>query len=88
MELNRCAQADFSPSVSQGAPKIDFGEARFRCVAFLPMNRGEIMWYVMCACVVHAPQVIPCLQESILYESLSGEVAAVYRFDEYLPLAS
>ena len=88
MELNGCAQAQFSPSVSQGGPKIDFGEARFRCVAFLPMNRGEIMFDVMCACVVHAPQVIPCLQESIVYESLSGEVAAVYRFDEYLPLAS
>ena len=88
MELYRCAQADFIPSVSQMAPKIDFGEARFRCVAFLPMNRGEIMFDVMCACVVHAPQVIPCLQESIVYESLSGEVAAVYRFDEYLPLAS
>ena len=64
MELYRCAQADFSPSVSQGAPKIDFGEARFRCVAFLPMNRGEIMCRVMCACVVHAPQVISRLQES------------------------
>ena len=88
MELYRCAQADFSPSVSQGAPKIDFGGARFRCVAFLLSNRVEIMCDVMCACVVHAPQVIPCLQESILYESLSGEVAAVYRFDEYLPLAS
>ena len=45
------------------------------------------MWYVMCACVVHAPQVIPRLRESIIYESLTGEVAAVYRFDEYLPLA-
>ena len=88
MELNRCAQADFSPSVSQGAPKIDFGEARFRCVAFLPMNRGEIMFRVMCACVVHAPQVIPRLQESTVYESITGEVAAVLRFEEYLPLAS
>ena len=48
----------------------------------------RIMFALMCACVVHAPQVIPCLQESIVYESLSGEVAAVYRFDEYLPLAS
>ena len=64
VELYRCAQADFSPSVSQGAPKIDFGEARFRCVAFLISNRVEIMLRVMCACVVHAPQVIPCLQES------------------------
>ena len=88
MELNRCAQADFSPSVSQGAPKIDFGEARFRCVAFLISNRGEIMLRVMCACVVHARQVIPYLQESTIYESLTGEVAAVSRFDEYLPLAS
>ena len=76
------------PSVSHAAPKIDFGEARFRCVAFLPMNRGEIMWYVMCACVVHAPQVISRLQESTIYESLTGEVAAVLRFEEYLPLAS
>ena len=88
MELNGCAQADFSQRVSQGAPKIDFAEARFRCVAFLPMNHAEISSRVMCACVVHAPQVIPRLQESIIYESLSGEVAAVYRFDEYLPLAS
>ena len=46
------------------------------------------MFGVMCACVVHAPQVIPRLQESTVYESLTGEVAAVYRFDEYLPLAS
>ena len=74
VELNGCAQADFSPSVSQGAPKIDFGEARFRCVAFLISNRVEIMWYVMCACVVHARQVIPYLQESILYESLTVSV--------------
>ena len=87
MELNRCAQADFSPSVSQAAPKIDFGGARFRCVAFLISNRGEIMCRVMCACVVHAPQVIPRLQESIVYESITGEVAAVHRFEEYLPLA-
>ena len=74
MELNGCAQADFSPSVSQGAPKIDFGEARFRCVAFLIWNRVEIMFDVMCACVVHARQVIPRLQESIVYESITGEV--------------
>ena len=46
------------------------------------------MFRVMCACVVHAPQVKPYLQESIIYESLTGEVAAVYRFDENLPLAS
>ena len=52
------------------------------------MNRGEIMFDVMCACVVHAPQVIPRLQESIVYESITGEVAAVLRFEEYLPLAS
>ena len=88
MELYRCAQADFSPSVSQGAPKINFGGARFRCVAFLPMNRGEIMFYVMCSCVSHAPQVISRLQESTVYESITGEVAAVHRFEEYLPLAS
>ena len=88
MELYRCAQADFSPSVSQGAPKINFGGARFRCVAFLISNRVEIMFRVMCACVVHAPQVIPRLQESIVYESITGEVAAVLRFEEYLPLAS
>ena len=88
VELYRCAQADFSPIVSQGAPKINFGGARFRCVAFLPMNRGEIMFYVMCTCLSHTRQVIPRLQESIIYESLTGEVAAVYRFDEYLPLAS
>ena len=88
LELYRCAQADFSPSVSQGAPKIDFGEARFRCVAFLISNRVEIMFDVMCACVVYAWQVKPRLQESILYENLTGEVAAVYRFEEYLPLAS
>ena len=48
----------------------------------------RIMLSVMCACVVHARQVIPYLQESILYENLTGEVAAVYRFEEYLPLAS
>ena len=88
MELNGCAQADFSPSVSQRAPKIDFGEARFRCVAFIISNRGEIMLRVMCACVVHAPQVKLYLQESILYENLTAEVAAVRRFEEYLPLAS
>ena len=88
MELYRGAQAEFSPSVSHAAPKIDFAEARFRCVAFLPTNRGEIMFDVMCACVVHAPQVIPCLQESTVYESITGEVAAVLRFEEYLPLAS
>ena len=88
MELYRGAQADFSPSVSQRAPKIDFGEARFRCVAFLLSNRGEIMCHVMCACVVHAPQVIPRLQESIVYESITGEVAAVHRFEEYPSLAS
>ena len=88
MELNRCAQAEISPSVSHAAPKIDFAEARFRCVAFLPMNHGGISSRVMCACVVHAPQVIPRLQESTIYESLTGEVAAVYRFEEYLPLAS
>ena len=88
MELYRCAQAEFSQSVSQGAPKIDFGEARFRCVAFLISNRVEIMLDVMCACVVHAPQVIPRLQESTVYESITGEVAAVLRFEEYLPLAS
>ena len=52
------------------------------------MDRGEIMCDVMCACVVHARQVKSYLQESILYENLTGEVAAVYRFDEYLPLAS
>ena len=88
MELNGWAQADFSPSVSHAAPKINFAGARFRCVAFLPMNCGEIMFDVMCACVVHAPQVIPRLQESIVYESITGEVAAVLRFEEYLPLAS
>ena len=88
MELYRCAQADFSPSVSHAAPKINFAEARFRCVAFLISNRGEIMFDVMCACVVHARQVIPRLQESIVYESITGEVAAVLRFEEYLPLAS
>ena len=88
MELNGCAQAEFSQSVSQGAPKIDFGEARFRCVAFLSMNHVEISSRVMCACVVHARQVIPRLQESIVYESITGEVAAVLRFEEYLPLAS
>ena len=48
----------------------------------------RIMLSVMCACVVHARQVIPYLQESILYENLTGEVAAVLRFEEYLPLAS
>ena len=74
--------------MSQAAPNIDFAEARFRCVAFLTLNRVEIMCRVMCACVVHALQVIPRLQESILYENLTGEVAAVYRFEEYLPLAS
>ena len=74
--------------MSQGAPKIDFGEARFRCVAFLPINRVEIMFDVMCACLLHAPQVIPCLHESIVYESITGEVAAVLRFEEYLSLAS
>ena len=73
---------------ANAAPKIDFAEARFRCVALLTSNRGEIMFYVMCACVVHAPQVIPRLQESIVYESITGEVAAVLRFEEYLPLAS
>ena len=88
MELNRCAQADFSPSVSHAAPKINFAEARFRCVAFLIWNRVEIMFDVMCACVLHAPQVISRLQESTIYESLTGEVAAVLRFEEYLPLAS
>ena len=46
------------------------------------------MFRVMCACVLHAPQVKPYLQESILYENLTGEVAAVLRFEEYLPLAS
>ena len=46
------------------------------------------MFDVMCACVVHAPQVISRLQESTIYESLTGEVAAVLRFEEYLPLAS
>ena len=46
------------------------------------------MLSVMCACVVHARQVIPYLQESILYENLTGEVAAVLRFEESLPLAS
>ena len=88
MELSGCAQADFSPSVSHAAPKINFAGARFRCVAFLISNRVEIMWYVMCACVVHAPQVIPRLQESIVYESITGEVAAVLRFEEYLSLTS
>ena len=88
MELYRCAQADFSPSVSHAAPKINFAEARFRCVAFLIWNRVEIMSRVMCACVVHAPQVISRLQESTIYESITGEVAAVHRFEEYLPLAS
>ena len=48
----------------------------------------RIMLLVMCACVVHARQVIPYLQESTIYENLTGEVAAVCRFDEYLPLAS
>ena len=48
----------------------------------------RIMFPLMCACVVHARQVIPYLQESILYENLTGEVAAVLRFEEYLPLAS
>ena len=48
----------------------------------------RIMLLVMCACVVHAPQVISRLQESTIYESLTGEVAAVLRFEEYLPLAS
>ena len=48
----------------------------------------RIMLLVMCACVVHARQVIPYLQESIVYESITGEVAAVLRFEEYLPLAS
>ena len=48
----------------------------------------RIMCTVMCACVVHARQVIPYLQESTIYENLTGEVAAVCRFDEYLPLAS
>ena len=48
----------------------------------------RIMFPVMCACVVHARQVIPYLQESIVYESITGEVAAVLRFEEYLPLAS
>ena len=88
MELYRCAQAEFSPSVSHAAPKINFAEARFRCVAFLISNRVEIMFDVMCACVVHAPQVISRLQESTVYESITGEVAAVCRFEEYLPLAS
>ena len=88
MELNGCAQAEFSRSVSHAAPKISFAEARFRCVAFLTLNRVKIMFDVMCACVLHAWQVISRLQESTIYESLSGEVAAVYRFDEYLPLAS
>ena len=46
------------------------------------------MFDVMCACLLHAQQVKPYLQESIVYENLTGEVAAVYRFDEYLPLAS
>ena len=87
MQLKGCAQAEFSRSVSHRAPKINFAEARFRCVAFLPMNRGEIMFDVMCACVLHSPQVIPRLQESIVYESITGEVAAVHRFEEYLPLA-
>ena len=72
MELNGCAQADFSPSVSQGAPKIDFAEARFRCVAFLTLNRVKIMCRVMCACLLHARQVKPYLQESIIYENLTG----------------
>ena len=88
MQLKGCAQAEFSRSVSHAAPKISFAEARFRCVAFLTSNRVEIMLRVMCACVVHAPQVIPRLQESIVYESITGEVAAVLRFEEYLPLAS
>ena len=48
----------------------------------------RIMFPVMCACVVHAPQVISRRQESTVYESLTGEVAAVLRFEEYLPLAS
>ena len=48
----------------------------------------RIMLLVMCACVVHARQVIPYLQESTIYENLTGEVAAVCRFEEYLPLAS
>ena len=34
----------------------------------------RIMLLVMCACVVHARQVIPYLQESILYEHLTREV--------------
>ena len=48
----------------------------------------RIMLLVMCACVVHARQVIPYLQESILYENLTGEVAAVLRFEKYPSLAS
>ena len=48
----------------------------------------RIMLSVMCACVVHARQVIPRLRESTVYESITGEVAAVCRFEEYLPLAS
>ena len=87
MELNGCAQAEFSRSVSQGAPKINFAEARFRCVTCLTLNRVEIMCRVMCACLLHAQQVIPRLQKSIVYEHLTGEVASVCRFDEYLPLA-
>ena len=47
----------------------------------------RIMFALMCACVVHARQVIPYLQESTIYENLTGEVAAVHRFEEYLPLA-
>ena len=46
------------------------------------------MLSVMCACVVHPQQVISYLQESTIYENLTGEVAAVLRFEEYLPLAS
>ena len=48
----------------------------------------RIMFSVMCACVVHARQVIPYLQESTIYENLTGEVAAVHRFEENPSLAS
>ena len=37
VELNGCAQADFSPSVSQGAPKINFGEGKLASGA-LPLS--------------------------------------------------
>ena len=74
--------------MSQEAPKINFAAAQSRCVAIIRSNRGEIMCAVMCACVVHARQVKPYLQESIIYENLTGEVVSIYHFEEYLPLPS